>query len=297
MRFVMLLTAIAMTAGFSRAQTQPARPIVLEQGKVAVLPFQQIGGDASQHFIADALQQGLISEIGRVNLRAVPLASTKPADNALVADPVQTAREAGAQYAIAGSYQINQSELRITGQIWDAKTGELLGSVKATGSQRDLFALEDSVGDQARRILRPGPVTTDTAANIAATPQPAPTIQPTGPVQAIAPTRPYIGSDLQNAVATGGVSVPDYNRYIYNPPAYYYPYYGYSTYYGGYSSYYPRYSCSPYSYNSCYGPTHYFSARIVSPGTSAFNFSHGYGNVAGPITPMGNVAGPITPIR
>src|SRR5689334_7919390 len=253
---VFLLIVLALGINSSLAQTQPAT-VVVEQGKVLVLPFQQIGGDASHQFIASALAQSMIADISRASLRAIPSAAS-------FSDPIQAAREHGAQYVVFGTYQINQTELRINGQVADVKTAQSLGSIKVTGATRDLFALEDTAGEQARRLIRPDPPVTTAAS----------TIQPTGPVQVALPTHSYNGSDLQQAVNFPN----DYNHYIYNPPAPYSPYYyGYPSFYSGY--YYGYYPIGCYSgyYNYCYPRTHFFSVRVTDPGTSKVDFSHGMG--------------------
>jgi len=126
---------------------------------VLVLPMDQIGGDASQGFVAQALVQGICSEVDRTGGgTGVAGAGTGAHFKAVrgarsAADARAAGKEAGADYVVSGVYQINQNELRVTGQVTNVRTNALAGPIKVTGQLRDLFTIEDEVAGQVKRAL------------------------------------------------------------------------------------------------------------------------------------------------
>ena len=127
----------------------------------------------------------------------------------------RAARDANATYAISGDVQEAGSEIRITGQVTDVATGNVLGGFKATGPANQLFSLlEDSVAAQVLRALP--------ADLVLAPPQPATTTQ-------------------------GQAAQPQYRIYnqytTYSPPASSYP----SSSYNDYSTQPDVYDSTPYA--------------------------------------------------
>jgi TolB-like protein len=210
------------------------RPGEAAGGKVLILPMARISGDQTGQqadWIAKAVQQSLVAEVARTTA-AQPVA---PAAASGVIDPeaaVRSAREAGARYVVFGSYQVLESDLRITAQVLEVETGNSIGALKATGSVRELFSMEDALGSQLARMLprREGEAT-------AAAPATSPTAPAVAPEGAVRVGTSFDGSGLERslypAAPMAGTYDNAYDRYIYNPPVYpYYPSYGYS--YGGY---------------------------------------------------------------
>jgi len=217
----------------------------IQPGKVLILPFTQLNGDSSQHFISQALHQVLLNQLSRASsLHATELATTQPAENLTHQSAMQLGLSQGAEYIITGSYQFAGPDLRITGSILSTGSGATIASLRATGPQRDLFSLEDIIADQAKRALIP--------------PAPVATASPALPAQQQSPSTPdaFQGSLLQASLMTGKTYNRenfnnDYNRYYFQPyptPFYYgypytFPYYG-GTYYTPFSY---GYTSPPYA--------------------------------------------------
>jgi hypothetical protein len=163
-------------------------------------------------------------------------------------------------------------------------TGRTLGTLKSTGTVRDLFAMEDTVSTQAQRILVPPKY--QPADLPLAIPATTPTQQQTTVATTPAPVQPPTNSYAN-----------DYNRYTYYPnSAYGYGYYGYGWGYGGYWG-------RPYGYGGpCwYGGSSYpyventgaSISRITRPigvGTSAGMVASGLISVPGNFLPNGQLA-------
>lgn len=145
----LLLLAIATLA---RAQTQPSQPAD-SNVSVLLLPFAELDRNGGMDWVGPAVQQNLLNELTR-QPRIVPKTAPAGAQSPVDLDGAQKAGEtADTGLVIFGTYQATETELRLTGQVLETRTGKLLGSLKATGPIRDLFALEDDVAGQARRLI------------------------------------------------------------------------------------------------------------------------------------------------
>lgn len=209
--------------------------------RVMVLPFEEISANPSQGWIGQAISQSIVAELSQLRMIA-PAAGdrqTSVADRALAA-----AQAGGADYVVLGGYQLLDPQLRITGQVIAVDSGEVIGGLKATGTVRDLFGMQDSLAAQTKRILRAA--VEPTPADSSASP-PASTDQPAAyrPVESSGPIRisTYEGSTLQQAVRSGGIhqtpptahDLPRYDNYAYGYGyAWPYPggYYGLPIYWG-----------------------------------------------------------------
>ena len=136
---------------------------------VAIAPFSAIGDSAGGDWIGKAVQQNLIADLARVHFR-----------------PTESAGDEG--YVIRGSYQQSEQLIRFSGQLVEAQSGRVVGGLSATGSLKDLFALEDTLSNQAIRQLRQLTASVAPAA-AAATPTVADLVQP-----AVAYDEPTVGS-------------------------------------------------------------------------------------------------------
>ena len=141
-----LLTAtLVLMLGTPALAAAPAR--------VLVLPFDAVG-DSAKPWIAKALQQNLSAELSRLS-SVQHLTGEHPAADVDAA--VKAAADAKADYVVFGSYQTVENDLRLTGQVVDVAKKEPVAGLKATGSMRDLFGLEDVIANQVKRSL-PQPV-------------------------------------------------------------------------------------------------------------------------------------------
>jgi TolB-like protein len=224
---ICLLLFAMVVPVFGAPTTQPL-PDVL------IVPFKPLAEPNAQPALGRAIQVNLLADLGHARFHPVQ-------ENDLNADAQTAGRNAGARYVISGTWQSAGDLLRFTGEITDVQTGLIVGGLSATGSPRDLFAVEDALSAQAIRQLHqlttPSPTTPPVAAEL---PLPVP-----------APVRPYPGSALEAYVNSNRTPSEDYwdqsrsahdiQTYGFNQPAYSpyyggYGYYGYGVpYYGGFS--------------------------------------------------------------
>jgi TolB-like protein len=200
--------------------------------KVLLLPFDSVG-PAEKQWVAKALQQNLVAELSRVN-SVEPVVGTTVVDSIEAA--LKAAADAKADYVIFGSYQAVDADLRMTGQVVDVSKRQAVAGLKSTGTQRDLFGMEDIIANQVKRSL-PQPVAVAQPEMLQQPPaQPAPVVQPAPPVDVNAQAR-ELEAQIDRAIdrlrySSDQVYYPDDN-YFYSgiyTPYYSYPFYGYPSY-------------------------------------------------------------------
>jgi TolB-like protein len=212
------------------------------QPKVLLLPFDSIG-PAERQWVAKAVQQNLLAELSRIN-SVQPLVADKIARDQT--DALKLAADANADYVVFGSYQSVEGDLRITGQVIDVARKQAVAGLKTTGTQRDLFGMEDVIANQVKRAL-PQPVAQAQPEMLQQPPAAPPAVEATGPVVMDVNQKMR---DLEDQIDR----MIDRMRYA---PAYddYYP-----NYYSGYS--YPYY------------PTYYYPVFINRGGHHHHQFPH-----------------------
>lgn len=185
------------------------------EAKVWVAPFEQ--SDKQPDWITRALQQSLTDE----------LATLKTVDVQMSKEPTD------ATHIVKATVQRVDGEIRVTGRVED-KSGKNLSGFKATGSERDLFGIEDRLAQQIAKIVAPN--------------EPLATTEPAKLQPIEAPFAPNVGgfegSDLQRSMKDG---VRRNNPpVVYSPPVYQQPMYPVTTGLNG------NYYNNPY-YNNGYG--------------------------------------------
>ncbi|MGH9805768.1 MAG: winged helix-turn-helix domain-containing tetratricopeptide repeat protein [Terriglobia bacterium] len=116
---------------------------------VTVLPFEWLGADGSQAYLARGISDDLVTDISRLpGLRLIATASATP-----------SARTAGhAQYLITGSVQRESETLRINIHLVDAKTSQELWSERFERPRADLFTVQNEIARKVTSVL-PGKLT------------------------------------------------------------------------------------------------------------------------------------------
>ncbi len=188
----------------------------------------------------------------------------RPLPGSDVQAAAQTARNAGAAFAISGTYQINGDQIRVNAQLTDAASAHAVGTLQATGDVRDLFKIEDSLASQLQGILQPTPQSAQTIQTPSTSQLPQVTY---GPQQSTTytytPSYTYTNDQPQQTYAVTPTQ-PTYETPTYETPTYYYPNYTYT-----YSS--PTY-CYPHSYSYPY----FFGGIIISNGHFRGGFHDGF---------------------
>jgi TolB-like protein/DNA-binding winged helix-turn-helix (wHTH) protein len=117
----------------------------LPHASIAVLPFDDLGGDSERMGLGEALAEIIISSLSKTpKMFVIARNSTFTYKGKPV--KVQTvARELGVRYVLEGSVQRAGSRVRIVAQLIDAATGFHLWSETYDRALDDVFALQDEI--------------------------------------------------------------------------------------------------------------------------------------------------------
>ena len=131
-------------------------PLALPDGpSIAVLPFQNMSGDAEQEYFADGMVEDIITALSRFKSLFVIARNSSFSYKGKSPDIRQVGRELGVRYVLEGSVRKAGSRLRITGQLIDAATRAHLWADRFDGALDDFFDLQDQVTEKVVAALAP----------------------------------------------------------------------------------------------------------------------------------------------
>src|SRR5215472_675938 len=93
-----------------------------DRPSIAVLPFENIGGDPEQEYFADGIVEEIITALSRMQWLFVIARNSSFAYKGRAIDVKQIGRELGVRYLLEGSVRKAANRVRITGQRIDAST-------------------------------------------------------------------------------------------------------------------------------------------------------------------------------
>jgi TolB-like protein/DNA-binding winged helix-turn-helix (wHTH) protein/Flp pilus assembly protein TadD len=126
---------------------------------LAVLPLDNLSGDASQNYFADGMTDELITDLAQISaLRVISRTSVMVYKGAHKPLP-QIARELNVDAVVEGTVLRSGDQVRITAQLIEASTDKHLWSQGYEGELRDTLALQDrvaqAIADEIRINLTP----------------------------------------------------------------------------------------------------------------------------------------------
>jgi TolB-like protein/DNA-binding winged helix-turn-helix (wHTH) protein/Flp pilus assembly protein TadD len=126
---------------------------------LAVLPLDNLSGDASQNYFADGMTDELITDLAQISaLRVISRTSVMVYKGARKPLP-QIARELNVDAVVEGTVLRSGEQVRITAQLIEASTDKHLWSQSYEGELRDTLALQNrvasAIADQIRINLTP----------------------------------------------------------------------------------------------------------------------------------------------
>ena len=126
---------------------------------LAVLPLDNLSGDASQNYFADGMTDELITDLAQISaLRVISRTSVMVYKGARKPLP-QIARELNVDAVVEGAVLRSGEQVRITAQLIEASTDKHLWSQSYEGELRDTLALQNrvarTIADQIRINLTP----------------------------------------------------------------------------------------------------------------------------------------------
>jgi TolB-like protein len=231
MRFRSLLILSLLLPTLTRAAEPTTKPTT-----ILILRFAQLNDVAGTEWIGRVIQESLLTDTAK--LPPIKILEDQRPGTTDLATARQMARDARADLVILGGYQVIADDLKITGQLLNVNSNEIIGTLKSTATTRDVLEMEDTLSRQLQRAITRTTATAQTSTSKQSdTPAPNPAIPDSGPVRLANYSTTYAplkADPLQK--------YRDRNTYV-GPP-----FYGYGCYYG-----YCGYGCG---YYGCYAGFH-----------------------------------------
>ncbi|MBW8056068.1 MAG: adenylate/guanylate cyclase domain-containing protein, partial [Nitrospira sp.] len=142
----------AASAGPSEATEPYALP---DKPSIAVLPFDNMSGDAEQEYFSDGITEDLITELSRFRSLSVIARNSTFSYKGKSRDVRMVATELRARYVVEGSVRRFGDKVRITVQLIDAKKGDHLWAERYDRELSDIFAVQDEIATTISATIVP----------------------------------------------------------------------------------------------------------------------------------------------
>jgi len=125
-----------------------------DKPSIAVLPFDNMGGDPEQDYFCDGITDQIITSLSMVPRLFVIARNSTFAYKGKAVKIQTVAEELGVRYVLEGSVQKSEDRIRILAQLIDATTGRHIWSERYDRDLKDLFALQDEIAKQIMTALQ-----------------------------------------------------------------------------------------------------------------------------------------------
>jgi TolB-like protein len=139
----------------AKAEAPAPRLALPDKPSIAVLPFQNMSGDAEQEYFVDGMVEDIITGLSRIKWLFVIARNSSFTYKGKAVDIRQVGRELGVRYVLEGGVRKAGNRLRITAQLIEAETGAHLWANRFDGSLDDVFELQDQITDKVVGIVEP----------------------------------------------------------------------------------------------------------------------------------------------
>jgi len=146
----LVILAAVVAAWMFRLGSRAAAPI----RSLAVLPLENLSGDASQNYFADGMTDGLITDLAMISaLRVISRTSVMMYKGAHKPLP-EIAQELKVDAVVEGTVQRSGEQVRISAQLIQASSDKHLWAQSYNGNLRDTLALQKRVAADIAEQIR-----------------------------------------------------------------------------------------------------------------------------------------------
>jgi TolB-like protein len=126
-----------------------------DKPSIAVLPFQNMSGDAEQEYFADGISEEIITALSRFHWFFVIARNSSFSYKGTSPDVRDVARDLGVKYVLEGSVRKGGNRVRITAQLIDATTGNHIWAERYDRELDDIFAVQDEITEAITAAVAP----------------------------------------------------------------------------------------------------------------------------------------------
>ena len=112
---------------------------------IAVLPFQNLGGDSKDDYFSDGITNDIITDLSRFSNLFVIARNSVFTYKGKAVDIKDVGRELGVRYVLEGSIQKVGDKIRLNAQLIDAATNHHLWANRYDRELGDIFAVQDEL--------------------------------------------------------------------------------------------------------------------------------------------------------
>jgi TolB-like protein/class 3 adenylate cyclase len=125
----------------------PTAPAGTGRPGIAVLPFDNLGGDEATDRLAGGITEDIITDLARFQDLDVIARNSTGVYKGRPVDVRQVGKELGVGYVLEGSIQRQGDRVRVTAQLIDAETGAHVWSERWDRPAGDVFAVQAEIAD------------------------------------------------------------------------------------------------------------------------------------------------------
>lgn len=126
-----------------------------DRPSIAVLPFDNMSGDAEQDYFADGMVEDIITGLSRIKWLFVIARNSSFVYKGKAVDIKQAGRELGVRYVLEGSVRKAPDRLRVTAQLIEAETGRHVWADRYDRTLDDVFTLQDELTMTVVAVIEP----------------------------------------------------------------------------------------------------------------------------------------------
>ncbi|MBS1794804.1 MAG: protein kinase [Acidobacteria bacterium] len=125
-----------------------------EKKSVAILPFKNLGQDSNSNFYEFALADAVITELAQLKSLVVRPSSIIAKYQGIDIDPRDAGQELRVHAVLSAGFIRSGDRMRVTAQLLDVASGEILWSDRIDAEGGDILALQDIIGQRILDGLR-----------------------------------------------------------------------------------------------------------------------------------------------
>lgn len=134
----------------------PADPAALtSRTSIAVVPFDNVGGDSEQEYFVDGITDDIIAALARFRWFNVASRGSSFAFKSSGKGSRTIGEELGAAYLVEGSVRRTGPRIRVTAQLVETASGTSVWSEQYDVEDAELFAVQDAIAERVAGAVEP----------------------------------------------------------------------------------------------------------------------------------------------
>ena len=131
------------------------RPEARSGPAIAVLPFENLGGDPGKQYLADGITDDVILTLARFPWLHVASRGASFARGNAARDPKALAEELGVDFLVDGVVRHDAHRMRISAHLTDARDGRTIWSEHYDLEDAEVFAVQDAIAERIAGAVEP----------------------------------------------------------------------------------------------------------------------------------------------